>query len=303
MLESEHMFEHSHQPDILLIGHVTCDLLSADPHSAYRLGGTVSFASVTATRLGRRATVITRAASTTDLSELPDEVELHALPSPATTTFANVYTDFGRVQYSYSQALPITAGDVGNEFRRPSAVLLGPLVNEITSDVAGIFHDDTLVAAVPQGWMRRWDDTGRIFSRPWDEANLFLPYLDVLVLSLEDIDHNLDRIGPFFAHIPLIVVTEYRDGSTIYQRHSSGEIAETKVPPRPAQEVDPTGAGDVFATAFMIRLQETRDPVEAARFANITASYSVEKPGVAGIPERGQVLRYMNQFPFATANR
>ena len=302
MLESEHMSENKDQPDILLIGHVTCDLLSADPHSDYRLGGTVSFASVTATRLDRRATVITRAASTTDLSELPDGIELHVLPTPATTTFANVYTETGRMQYCYFQALPITASDVGDEFRGPRAVLLGPLVNEITPDVAQIFQDGTLVAAVPQGWMRRWNEAGQVFSKPWDSANLFLPYLDVLVLSLEDIDYELDRIQPFFVHIPLIVVTEYHDGSTIYQRCNDGNIVATKVPPRPANEVDPTGAGDVFATAFMIRLQETGDPVEAARFANITASYSVEKPGIAGIPVREQVLHYMKQFPFNIAD-
>ena len=299
MLESQHVFEKREQPDILLIGHVTCDLLSADPHSDYRLGGTVSFASVTAVRLDRRATVITRAASTTDLSDLPDEIELHVLPTPTTTTFANLYTASGRTQYCYAQALPITAADIGREFRKPSAVLLGPLVNEITPDVASIFDDTTLVAAVPQGWMRRWDETGRVFSKSWENADLFLPHIDALILSLEDINFDLTRLQPFFVHVPLIVVTEYHDGSTIYQRLNNGNIAETKIPPRPAQEIDPTGAGDVFATAFMVRYQETGDPVEAARFANVTASFSVEKPGVTGIPPRHQVLQYMDQFPFA----
>jgi len=284
-------------PDILLIGHVTCDLVSADRDSDYRIGGTVSFASVTATRLGRRATVITRAAANTDLSELPAEVELHVLPSPVTTTFANVYTEHGRIQYCYAQALPITADDILPHLRRPQAVLLGPLVNEIGPDVARLFDDHTLVVAVPQGWMRRWDDTGRVSSKPWDSAPDILPHLDVLVLSLEDIDYDLSRLAPALERVPLVVLTEYHDGSTIYRRLENGAIEEIRIAPRPAAEFDPTGAGDVFATAFMIRLQETGDPVQSARFANVTASFSVERPGVSGIPGREQVLAYMAQHP------
>ena len=90
MLQSQPVHKGQEPPDILLIGHVTSDLVSADPNSDSRLGGTVSFAAITALRLGRRPTVITRAAATTDLSELPADLDLHVLPSPVTTTFANL---------------------------------------------------------------------------------------------------------------------------------------------------------------------------------------------------------------------
>jgi 1D-myo-inositol 3-kinase len=291
------------QPDILLIGHVTRDLLSDNRDGDYLLGGTVTFAAVTAAQLGRTPIIVTRADPSTDLSSLPPETELHVLSSPTTTTFANVYTASSRLQYSYSQALPITAADIPEALRRPRAVLLGPLVGEVMPDVAALFPPETLVVAVPQGWMRRWDETGRVFSKPWDTADAILPHLDVLVLSLEDIDFDLSRLEPCFEQVPLVVLTEYRDGSTIYQRRPDGTIQEFKIPPRPANEVDPTGAGDTFATAFMIRLQETGDPVQAARFANITASFGVEAPGHSGIPERSQVEAYMEAYPFHPAYR
>jgi sugar/nucleoside kinase (ribokinase family) len=171
-------------------------------------------------------------------------------------------------------------------------------VNEIGPDVVRIFDEQTLVVAVPQGWMRRWDDTGRVYSKPWDSAPDILPYLDVLVLSLEDIDYDVSRLAPALEQVPLVVLTEYHDGSTIYRRLENGAVEEIKIAPRPAAEFDPTGAGDVFATAFMIRLQETGDPVQSARFANVTASFSVEHPGVSGIPSREQVLAYMAKHPF-----
>jgi sugar/nucleoside kinase (ribokinase family) len=286
--------------DILLIGHVTRDLVGEDRNGPYHIGGTVSFAGVTALRLGRRPTIITRVSADTDLGELPADLELHRLPSPSTTTFANLYTPAGRVQHCYTPAASITANDIPDWLRQPSATLLGPLVNEIGPDVAALFEPPTLVAAVPQGWMRRWDETGRVFSKPWGTADAILPHLQVLVLSLEDINFDLARLEPFFRHNTLIVLTEYRDGSTIYLPQQPGQARRVKIPPRPAHEVDPTGAGDIFATAFVIRLQETGDPVHAARFANITASFGVEAVGVAGIPSREQVLAYMAEHPFSS---
>lgn len=286
------------ETDILLIGHVTRDLIGETPESGYRLGGTVSFAAVTALCMKRRPTIITRAASASDLDELPTSVERLILPSETTTTFANLYTPHGRVQHVYTPAPAITADDIPPAFHRPSAVLLGPLVNEITPDVAALFGDETLVAAAPQGWMRRWADDGRVYHRRWENAAQILPHLDVLILSMEDIDGDLSRLEPVFPLVPLVVMTEYRDGSTIFQRNASGRIIQTRIAPRPASEIDPTGAGDVFATAFLIRLQETGDPIHAARFANVTASYGVEHLGVLGVPTRETVLAYMDNYPF-----
>lgn len=294
-------------PDLLLMGHVTRDLVSdpgedATPEQVLatpsRLGGTVSFAANTALRMGRRPTIITRAATPAHLDELPADVERILLASAVTTTFANVYTPAGRVQHVYTPAARITAGDVPAACCHAGAVLLGPLVDEIGADIPPLFGPQTLVAAVPQGWMRRWDAHGRVYAKPWESYAEILPHVDVLVASMEDIDHDLTRLIPFFHWVPLIVMTEYREGSTIYERCADGHIEMTRIAPRPAGEVDPTGAGDIFATAFVIRLQETNDPVQAARFANVTASYGVEHLGISGIPTRETVLAYMERYPF-----
>ena len=288
-----------HTPiDILLLGNVTRDLIDPQDFTRYRLGGTVTFAAVTAARLGRRPTIITYAAPDTDFSVLPPETDLHLLPSATTTTFANIYTPHGRVQYCHTPAPVIHAANIPPELRHPRMALLGPIADEIAPDVAAIFGDSTVVAAVPQGWMRRWDEKGRVRSKQWDHEREILPHLDALVLSLEDVDFDWSRLAPTFAFVPLIVVTEYRDGSTVFRRRPGGGISETKIPPRPAHEVDPTGAGDTFTTSFLIHLQETGDPFQAARFANIVASMSVEHEGATGVPDRAAVIRYMDEHPF-----
>jgi sugar/nucleoside kinase (ribokinase family) len=282
----------------LLLGNVTRDLDRPGDFSTYRLGGTVTFAAAVAARLGRRPTVITYAQADTDFSVLPPETELILHPSATTTSFANIYTEAGRIQYCYTPAPQLVAADIPQAMRCPSIALLGPIADEVAAEVAGIFAPETLVAAVPQGWMRRWDPDGRVHSKEWENAAEILPNLDVLVLSLEDFDADWARLAPAFQFVPMIVVTEYKAGSTVFQKQPGGAVLETKIPPRPATEVDPTGAGDTFTTAFVVYLQESGDALQAARFANITASMAVEHWGATGVPTRQQVLEYMDRHPF-----
>jgi sugar/nucleoside kinase (ribokinase family) len=289
---------HPGSTDILLLGNVTRDLQQPGDFSAYQLGGTVTFAAAVAARLGRRPTVITYAAPDTNFSVMPPGTELIVLPSATTTAFANIYTPQGRIQYCYTPAPEIVAADVPLAMRCPRIALLGPIADEIAPDVAAIFAPETLLAAVPQGWMRRWDPDGRVHSKEWETSAEILPHLGALVLSLEDFDADWSRLAPAFHFVPMIVVTEYKEGSTVFQKQPNGSVLETKIPPRPANEVDPTGAGDTFTTAFLIYLQETGDALQAARFANITASIAVEHIGATGVPSRHEVLDYMDSHPF-----
>ncbi len=284
--------------DLLAIGTVTRDIEAADPASVdYVLGGTVSFAAVTAARLGYKPAILTRAGDDVDLTVLHEIASVHALPAERTTTFANLYSPEGRVQYCYTPSPPIAAEDIPPQLRAPHIALLGPLANEVLPDVAAVFTPDTIVAAVPQGWMRRWDRNGRVFPGAWTTMAEILPHLDALILSIEDIDGELELIYEFLNYTSLVILTEYRDGSTVYRR-TGAEVEAVPIPPRPANELDPTGAGDIFATAFLLRLAATGDPLDAARFANVTASFGVEERGVAGVPTHAEVLAYMMDHPW-----
>jgi sugar/nucleoside kinase (ribokinase family) len=76
-------------------------------------------------------------------------------------------------------------------------------------------------------------------------------------------------------------VTRGRRGLRVY---SGADIYD--LPAFPATEVDPTGAGDVYAAAFLIALREKKPVVAASRWAACAAALSVEGPGVQGIPTR-----------------
>jgi len=58
------------------------------------------------------------------------------------------------------------------------------------------------------------------------------------------------------------------------------------VRPRPAREVDPTGAGDVFAATFLIEYQRDGDPWQAAAAAACAGSLAVEGDGWSAVADR-----------------
>ena len=63
--------------------------------------------------------------------------------------------------------------------------------------------------------------------------------------------------------------------------------------PTGPDEVDPTGAGDVFAASFVIGLHQRGDPVWAADFACAAAAFAVESPGLSGIATMPRILERM----------
>ncbi len=52
-----------------------------------------------------------------------------------------------------------------------------------------------------------------------------------------------------------------------------------------------TGAGDVFAAAFLVGYHETGDPLEAAAFACCAASCAVEGVGATTLGDRAEIER------------
>ena len=119
---------------------------------------------------------------------------------------------------------------------------------------------------------------------PWEAAERILDAVHVVVLSLEDLGGDRALLAEYIARARLLILTVGERGAIV---HTGGQ--EQRVPAYLVNEVDPTGAGDVFAAAYLIRYRETYDPLEAARFANAAASFVVEGLGPTTIPTRAQV--------------
>ncbi|MBU0492681.1 MAG: ribokinase [Chloroflexi bacterium] len=273
-------------PDFLVIGVVTQDVVPG----GYTLGGTATYASITARNLGYRTAVLTSVDPALDLSVALAGIQVRRVPSPATSTFDNQYINGARRQYLYAVADPIRADQVPTLWQQTPVVHLGPLVRELGTDMAAHFAD-SLVGITPQGWLRTWDEQTRLVSRrAWDEAPQVLAHTNVLVFSEEDVAGDQDIIQDWACRVPIMVVTQGAHGADVYV-----QAQPRRVPGFPAREVDPTGAGDVFAAAFLLHLAHQSDnPYEAARYANCVASFCVEGVGVSTIPTREQVNRRLS---------
>ncbi|MFN8526400.1 MAG: PfkB family carbohydrate kinase [Chloroflexota bacterium] len=275
--------------DYLLVGTVCIDLVGKKTV----LGGSVTYSALTARNLGLRVGVLTSAdfepgimdvlVGPENLREAATDLRVARLPAEATTCFVNTYTPNGRVQELRAVANVLRAEHVPPEWRDASLVHLAPLAQDVSLDMVAAFPN-ALMGVTPQGWMRGWDEAGHVHAIEWEGAELVLRRADAVILSEEDVP-NRSYIERYAALCKLLVVTEHRHGAVVYER---GKEPYRSAAFKPSRETDPTGAGDVFAAAFLTRYLATGDPRASADFANCVASFSIERRGWLGIPTLAQ---------------
>lgn len=251
--------------DYLAIGHATLDRTPYGPVP----GGTVTYAARVAKALGCRVAVLTSVAVDLDLDSVFPGVAVENIPASTTTIFENKYEKGERQQKVFSVANSILRRHVPDAWKRAPIVHLGPIANEIDPSIIDLFSN-SLVGLTPQGWFRRWDEDGRVLSAEWAEGDVILPMAASVILSMEDLA-DPKSVELYRERARLLVLTEQAGGCRVY---CQGE--ERHFPAPSVKEVNPTGAGDIFAAAYFVRLHQTRgNPWAAAEFANRVAAVSV----------------------------
>lgn len=270
--------------DFVVVGTLTKDIL---PDGSFTLGGTTTYSAVTARNLELKAGIVTSVDPLLEYSAMLSGIQVVGPPSVETTTFENIYHGNERRQYIRAVASPIRGEDVPREWLSAPIVHLGPLAQELRPEIVHAFSGDCLIGVTPQGWMRCWNQEGLVSHCPWDSARDVLSRADALIFSKEDVDFDSGAIHRYAQWAKVMVVTQNWLGCTVYVRGHRPR----NFPAFRATAVDPTGAGDVFAAAYLIRYKETGDPFASAHFANCIASFSVEGTGISAIPTRTRVER------------
>jgi 1D-myo-inositol 3-kinase len=272
-------------PEFVVVGHVCQDLM---PNGSLSIGGSVSYAATTALQMGYRVGVVTSAGPNMDLTDALPGARIICHRAAETTIFENIYHNGQRTQFLHGRADVLTCQHIPAEWRQAPMVYLGSIDQEIDQSVFHCFPEKALIGVMPQGFFRRWNANGQVHFAEWNPPRPVLSRVNLLVISELDVPdpHRLARHWGNL--VDIVVVTQAERGAIVYK-----EGIPCHYPARPAQQVDPTGAGDVFAAAFLIRMAETGDACQAAAFANAVASFSVEGPGIQGIPHRSQVEDYM----------
>lgn len=266
--------------DYLAVGHVAVDLTPAGE----QLGGTVAYAALTAHALGLRAGIVTSHGPLPPLQAL-DGISIVSVPSTFSTTYENRNTAQGREQILHRQAGHLSLEDIPTVWRETPIIHLAPIAQELDPQMPARLSPSFL-GITPQGWLRTWDENGRVSACDWKDSDPSLQLAGAVVVSQDDVRHNLEQVEWMAHQTRVLCLTEGRAGAVM---HWHGDRRRFRPPE--VVEVDSTCAWDIFAAALFVRLSATHDPWEAARFATQLAARSVTRIGLNGIPTRTEIDR------------
>ena len=112
-----------------------------------------------------------------------------------------------------------------------------------------------------------------------DDLADLLSYVDVFLPSEKELrvicpDISMEEAIQWMSDMtPLVVVKLGEDGVMICQR---SENTYLQFPVFPTKVANLTGAGDAFCGGFMVGMVETGDPVQAAQYGVVSASFNIE---------------------------
>jgi hypothetical protein len=171
------------------------------------------------------------------------------------------------------------------------AVMVAPAFHEVRS-LAGL-PATLLVAVSLQGPLRAVAPDQRIIPHtdPFGVARKFIRPGRLAFFSEEDTPEP-ERLA---RHVTTLgataILTRGYNGATLFASDGSQHHWEAI----PADPVDPTGAGDCFASAFLFRLAETNDLAQAMRFALAAGALAVEGNGLLGVATREAIEARMTR--------
>ncbi len=273
---------------LVAIGHVVED--TAKPENV--IGGGVSYAGIAARNLGYEVGVVTKVPEGHRFLDTLAGHGIQVLTLPTEhdgiTTFTNAYGPQGeRRQVLLDRQEDIAVGDLkavpsGNF--QDAVFLVTPVIDEVDPRIIPYLSRYGMVVVTPQGYFRDTKDDGTVFQKEWRGLEGHLSAASITVLSEEDIAIggviDEDVLAKIRKASPITVLTKGRQGAAIF--HGNNVKIINAFPLAEEENRDFTGAGDVFAAAFVAKYLKTQDIVAAGVFA---AYFSAVK--IAGLGGRG----------------
>ena len=291
------MTENAAQPDpVLIVGAVTWDLVDGQRVP----GGAVTYAARAAAALGIRARILLTAGEDADLAAFAGH-ELAVVRVEQTMTLEHRFRDGARHQRVIARPhRPLHPADLPAPWPRPRTLVLGTLLPDDIDVPAFLALGAEETAVIAQGLQRSVGPDGAIVERDAPSEAL----LDTarpaatLCLSAEETDrwtaHHPGALGDLVARCRRVVRTLGADGAEVRTRDGDAERI-LRIPALPAEVIDTTGAGDVFATALILAMR-AGDQV-AGRLAAACAAACVERRGSAPLPARAELLTRAGLVP------
>jgi len=283
-------------PDLVVVGAASRDLATANARG-WRLGGSATYCSLTAARLGLRVGCVlgvdAEASRAPELLLLEQAgVDLRRVPLDSGPVFENIETDGHRRQRWLSQCSPVPVSALPAEWRSVRGWLLVPIAGELSAEWSGVPAPDAAMGIGWQGLLREFAPDGWIRGVA-PEPSVLLEAAGLVAASVDDL--------PAGTALPALRVLAPRATIVLTAGDRGGVVVRkeglARYPATPATVVDATGAGDVFLAALMVAwlLRGELATSQALRFAAAAASCVVESPGLTAVPTLGRVVERLGR--------
>jgi sugar/nucleoside kinase (ribokinase family) len=285
---------------VLVVGAASRDITSEDPRG-WRLGGAVTYGSLTLARLGVRVRALVGAdvdaAAASELALLRGAgVEVALARLARGPVFENIDRNGGRRQRCLEVSDPVEVAALPDGWQNNRALFLGAVAGELDASWATV--SAPFVALGWQGLLRRLvagADVERLAATPQP----LLAAADLVGVSIDDFGVETpmrDLVNLVRPGATLVVTRGDRGGRALISRRP-GRPGLRAYPAIPSNGVvDATGAGDVFLAALLATVIDgprlgVEGWAERLTFAAAAGSIAVEGRGLLGVPTLAAVRR------------
>ncbi len=292
--------------DIVVVGHLSRDLLVTPETTREALGGGTAYAML-APSLGISECGIVScvgddfdAAYTRALVKSGLDMTGVVRRGQHTTRFVNQYdSNGGRTQRVEAIAAPIRKSALLEQYLQSRVIHFCPLIGEIgISCIKAAKEAGALISLDPQGFLRTVQGD-RVVPKEWTDRAAVLEHVDVLKLDEAELKSAVGTTTEIVAVSKIlnegpeiVIVTRDRRGSTIYTQENKIDIPLVLAD----HLVDTTGSGDTYAIGFLVEYVRNADLRQAGVFGASCASFNLETMGPYEMPTRGQVESRMKSY-------
>lgn len=267
---------------VVVAGHVTHDRYGADLVP----GGCAFYGARTHAGLGAEVHLATAVGVDFACGEAFAALTASVHRAGRTTLFTNTYPEGGlRVQRIEAQAPPVPA-TVPAAWRECDLLHLAPVMGEIDLVAWKTATRARLVGIGVQGWIKQAGPGETVVQVPWRVTAADLDGVGAACVGEEDLRDQGDLLDRLVTAVPVVAFTHGRRGCDLIVRGRT-----TRVGIFETREVDPTGAGDVFAAGFLHALAAGAVPADAARLGSAAASVVVEGRGGETLGRMGEARK------------
>ncbi len=293
--------------DVAVVGHFAIDTINLPSRTSpfVVLGGSATYTSFSAKRLGASVSVISKVGGNfphaylwwleqegINISDI--KIQKNAKNTCYELTYNKNLTE--RTLKLKSKGSALTTKNLPKDFHA-KAIHIAPIANEVSFEVVKRLAGCADILSIdPQGLLRRFDKAGNV-SESAPVNNEIFNLINIFKSSQSEIYAltGESEIKPAIRAIhdvgvETVIVTLGSKGSIL-----SVEGAQYSVEPCPSQVlVDPTGAGDVFIGAFLTEYLLQKESLWCASVGSAAASCVVEGIGPTYFGNKEEIYRRAN---------